>query len=1131
MVDSVELDKKNRFLALDTSQSYIIQAPAGSGKTELIIQRLLSLLSKVKSPDEILAITFTKKATNEMRSRIVYALQQAMSAPKPESPHTQLTWMLAKNVLERDRQYQWNLLNNPNQLRIQTIDAFCAYLTKQLPLLSHVGSSPAITDQPATLYREAVQEILTHLESRLPWSPALEKLLLHLDNDLNKLHDLLIALLAKRDQWLPYIELTNENNIRKQLEYHFSLVINEKLQLLQSIFPKDCINELLAVARFAVDQLILENVESEIVACKNLTALPGATSDARIAWLGLAKLLLTKNKSWRKRVDKEIGFPALASLRTIALRKTHIEFRERHKKLIERLSIHHELDVALTNLFLLPQAVYEEEQWEILKTLLHVLKVVVAQLHLVFKQSGQIDFIENAQAALLALGDEENPTDLTLALDYRIQHILIDEFQDTSLTQYRLLEKLIAGWEANDGRTLLIVGDPMQSIYRFREAEVGLFLRIWKYGLGAIQLKSLRLSVNFRSTTHIVEWNNRAFQAIFPTYDDVAIGAVAYHASASNACLQLDGVQPAIHGFQTEDDNIQAHRIISLIHSIQSTSSQDSIAILVRSRSNLLALLPALKQANIPYQAVDIEPLASRQIIQDLFSLTCALLHPVDRIAWLALLRAPWCGLVLADLLTIAGEDSLTTIWEKLHHAEVINRLTEDGRKRLSRILPILKSKMEDRERMPLRYWIESTWIVLGGPACLPDYSKMHDVQTYFELLESIHQHDLTIGMNDLKIKVEQLYASGAKEQNSHAIQVMTIHTAKGLEFDTVILPHLESTTPVDDKSLLLYMDYPLANNQVALLLAPIHATGNTNDVMYEFIHKQKKLKSELESDRLFYVATTRAKKRLHLLFNVTCHTPGEYNIPRGSFLEKIWPQIAASFQPEISHVVDAYYPRSEKNRFITRLSSDWRNPVVSAELPLTTYHQQQAGFAIRESTPAIIGTVTHKILQIITLVGKKWWESVSDHYIKRQLVQSGIMSHSIESAIEIIRQSILNTLQDERGQWILSAHLDAQSEFAISAVVEGETQRLVLDRTFIDQDGTRWIIDYKTSALSNQDLNDFLQHQQEKYVDKMRVYSKALQHLTAPSSGMRHTLTKEDRPIRLGLYFPALPAWHEIVL
>src|SRR3990167_1341896 len=579
MVDSVELDKKNRFLALDTSQSYIIQAPAGSGKTELIIQRLLSLLSKVKSPDEILAITFTKKATNEMRSRIVYALQQAMSAPKPESPHTHLTWMLAKNVLERDRQYQWNLLNNPNQLRIQTIDAFCAYLTKQLPLLSHVGSSPAITDQPATLYREAVQEILTHLESRLPWSPALEKLLLHLDNDLNKLHDLLIALLAKRDQWLPYIELTNENNIRKQLEYHFSLVINEKLQLLQSIFPKDCINELLAVARFAVDQLILENVESEIVACKNLTALPGATSDARIAWLGLAKLLLTKNKSWRKRVDKEIGFPALASLRTIALRKTHIEF------------------------------------------------------------------IENAQAALLALGDEENPTDLTLALDYRIQHILIDEFQDTSLTQYRLLEKLIAGWEANDGRTLLIVGDPMQSIYRFREAEVGLFLRIWKYGLGAIQLKSLRLSVNFRSTTHIVEWNNRAFQAIFPTYDDVAIGAVAYHASASNACLQLDGVQPAIHGFQTEDDNIQAHRIISLIHSIQSSSSQDSIAILVRSRSNLLALLPALKQANITYQAVDIEPLASRQIIQDLFSLTCALLHPVDRIAWLALLRAPWCGL------------------------------------------------------------------------------------------------------------------------------------------------------------------------------------------------------------------------------------------------------------------------------------------------------------------------------------------------------------------------------------------------------------------------------------------------------------------------------------------------------
>ena len=83
-------------------------------------------------------------------------------------------------------------------------------------------------------------------------------------------------------------------------------------------------------------------------------------------------------------------------------------------------------------------------------------------------------------AAENALGNNENPSDLALFMDYKIQHLLIDEFQDTSITQYRLIEKLIIGWQPNDGRTIFAVGDPMQSIYRFRQAEVGLFLRTQK---------------------------------------------------------------------------------------------------------------------------------------------------------------------------------------------------------------------------------------------------------------------------------------------------------------------------------------------------------------------------------------------------------------------------------------------------------------------------------------------------------------------------------------------------------------------------------------------------------------------------------------------------------------------------
>src|SRR5262249_15577249 len=146
---------------------------------------------------------------------------------------------------------------------------------------------------------------------------------------------------------------------------------------------------------------------------------------------------------------------------------------------------------------------YQEEQWQTLEALHHVLRIVVAQLKIVFQQHGKIDYIENSQAALTALGTDDAPTDLTLALDYQIKHILIDEFQDTSNSQYRLLEKITSGWETHDGRTLFLVGDPMQSIYRFREAEVGLFIRARNHGIGQIQLTPLTLSVNFRSVPGI----------------------------------------------------------------------------------------------------------------------------------------------------------------------------------------------------------------------------------------------------------------------------------------------------------------------------------------------------------------------------------------------------------------------------------------------------------------------------------------------------------------------------------------------------------------------------------------------------------------------------------------------------
>ena len=116
--------------------------------------------------------------------------------------------------------------------------------------------------------------------------------------------------------------------------------------------------------------------------------------------------------------------------------------------------------------------------------------LAVLELNKLFKSTGVIDFTELLLSAQAALGEVTEPSDLALALDYRINHLLVDEFQDTSISQFRLFELLLAGWSSEEGNTFFAVGDPMQSIYRFRDAEVSLFVRAWESGIADVARKA-----------------------------------------------------------------------------------------------------------------------------------------------------------------------------------------------------------------------------------------------------------------------------------------------------------------------------------------------------------------------------------------------------------------------------------------------------------------------------------------------------------------------------------------------------------------------------------------------------------------------------------------------------------------
>ena len=462
-------DARAREEALDSSRSFIVRAPAGSGKTGLLIQRYLKLLSEVDAPEEVLAITFTIKAAAEMRERVLDVLESVPeSTSSGEFENT--TQRLAGAVRQRDTELEWHLRDQPARLRIQTIDAFCLSLVRQMAWLSNLGGEMRPVEDATAHYQQAAGEVFALLEGQAnPWQAPISTVLRHLDNDVPRFRQMLVSMLARRDQWLRHLASLEDGGER--LSGPLRRLTKDALEQLSAEVPQAAGNDLLRVA----------------VAGKRIgerAALPGTQSADLDDWVGIAAAVLTKDGKPRVRFSTNQGFPGAADPDSKTF-KTSVE------QVAQALADNPLFVERLHAIRALPPLVIEDADRHLVNALMKVLKVALGLLRVVFGEHGEVDFIELVNAAQSALGEPENPTDLALSLDYRFRHILVDEFQDTSYNQIELLGRLTAGWEPDDGRTLFLVGDPMQSIYRFREADVGLYLDVKARGVGALKLQPI----------------------------------------------------------------------------------------------------------------------------------------------------------------------------------------------------------------------------------------------------------------------------------------------------------------------------------------------------------------------------------------------------------------------------------------------------------------------------------------------------------------------------------------------------------------------------------------------------------------------------------------------------------------
>ena len=1163
-------DAESRVLALDPFKSFAISAPAGSGKTELLTQRMLGLLCVVNNPEEIMCMTFTNKAVDEMKGRVMHYLIKASEISNsnftPSSKdHQNVTLDLAKKALFRNKEKKWGLLENPSRLRIHTIDGFCRKLAMQLPIESCFDRNSEDLENPSEIYKEVTSEfLLAKLENNDAMGFAISTLLTFLDNDLDVLQKLLIKLLGDRGQSIAHLYQTQKG--RAYLESSLIEVVEETLSA-TSLILKPYESELIELVNYAATNLSLTNdMNTDISSCIGLTKLPEVTSSKHRQWLGLIALLLTgEEKTWRKGINKTIGFPtSIESIEDQQEARNQAKLKKESLScLIDRLKAVPELHEALCEAILLPPSCYDDDQWEILNALSSVLPMLSAHLTLALQKKQVCDYPEVTLAALRALGTEEAPTELALKLDYSIKHILMDEFQDTSSLQFDLLKRLTSEWCPNDDRSLFIVGDPMQCLYTWRGANVGQFIQARTLPIGNIQLEALDLQINFRSQPGIIKWVNHAFKSAFPDKDDISRGSIRYNPSTANIQeipIKTEQSHQAVTidefiGYEGADDSkiLEASHITSLVCKAKERNSEGSIAILTRSRNSLSYIISSLQKAGLSWQATEMDSLSNRMPVVDLKSLTRAMISPADRVAWLSIMRAPWCGLDLNDLFLIANHkapkknkplrvESFPLVMSNVFEYSEIPGISKEGKQILHRCSAVLKKGWRQRYRKPFRVWIESIWIELGGINSLASSKDFDCCGQYFDLLE---QHEKNGQISDWAVfenSLKNIYTRPSQQSDPN-LHIMTIHKAKGLEFDTVIIPSLNRPSGNDSESLILWHERSNKKGKTRLIIGPKHKTGKGKDPLFEYLKKEKKLGAQLETLRTIYVGATRAVKQLHLTYTINIKKDSKEKpkplkntllsaLAGNNYLEDYFKTISsASFHSHISK------PISENKTdgaglsclsYINRLPADWKTTAIysQSETSLKNINKEfdvdkLEFFTLNSTIARHTGTVLHRILRQLVVNGINCWDANRIHnqtsFWRSQLQNLGLINY--DQPLDLLKRAVLGCLKDKDNHWIFeSTHKESKCEFAIGyqSSRDSKPKTSIIDRCFI-LNKEQWIIDYKsTEPQKNESLDVFLKRETLQYQGQLKHYASLLNKM----NGL---------PSRKALYFPLIQHLEEI--
>ncbi len=857
-------DQPIREEALDTRRSFIYEAPAGSGKTALLVARYLALLCEVKDPRQVLAITFTRKAAAEMAERIGAALKAAFdAAPAPNGEWEARLHELARRAAEAHAGKKAILLT-PGALRVTTFHGFCAEVVRGWPLEAGFPPGTGLLEDlgQKALIDEAVSNYMGELVSGAGDEEemgAFKRRLAAANNRLATLSGQLAELLARRDRLPAFANLLAKGDPGAALEERLSRLLDVYIEAVSAYFIKNA-------SRWRALKEALG--ESEMG-----TAMPAEVPGGGVAgleeWRKAATVFLTKAGTPRQSLTPSNGFPGGFGKRDDAA-------------LIKELPG----EVASTLHFLqaLPESGDDPCGASELGDVLLLAAKALAWLQSAQAERG-IDFMALELSALKALGRQDCPGDSLIFSHERLRHLLVDEAQDVNDSQVKILGLLAEGWSEGDGRTIFVVGDPKQSIYRFRRAEVSLFEDLRERGLARRDEERLRmaprsLSRNFRSRPCLVNFSNSLFARVMdapkPEYDEARFEASVPEREEAAVPREIEVALFSCRARGSKDERWRAspearqmeaawvaRRVSDLMNEISLESggaAHKTIAVLVPARTHLDIYVRAFADASVPVKVVEGVAMADRPEVRALHSLLVALLRPHDDLAWAQALRAPWCGASDADLARIAALPAPT--W-----AERVVSLKETGG-RIGRFAKAIAPFLATFGRGDLSTGLLGVWEELNGPSVFADrWGKRAaaNALAYIGLLTRAGVGEEAI--ESVERKLGAAYTPPDPGAAFSSVSLMTIHKAKGLEFDFVFaagLDYLPKRGRENDGQPFVMTRVP---GKERLDLAAVSADRRTGrkTLGFQLLSELEFRRSLSEHKRLMYVAATRAREGLAL--------------------------------------------------------------------------------------------------------------------------------------------------------------------------------------------------------------------------------------------------------------------------